>query len=167
MNVVLIGMPGAGKSRLGREVARLVGRRFIDTDKAVRDRYGSISALIEREGEDFFRRAERQEIRRAAAADKAVISTGGGAILDAENVAVLKKNGKFIYLKAGLDVLNVRSFLTARPLLKESGALEKLYAKRAPLYEKYADAVFDVDRDDVPNKVRALAKIIERLTEQV
>ena len=160
MNVVLIGMPGAGKSRLGREVARRTGMKFFDTDSMIREKYGPIPEIFRKYGEEKFREIEAREVARAAKADDAIVSTGGGTLMREKNALALARNGKFVYLKASPEVLSVRAFYTKRPLLEDAGSLFEMYAKRTPVYEKYADAVVDADTGDVDAKVDELEKII-------
>ena len=155
MNVVLIGMPGAGKSRLGRALAKATGMEFTDTDKIIRDNYGDIAEIFSGKGEEYFRLIETEAVRTAAGGDGRVISTGGGAVLKPENMEILRKNGLIVYLKADKETLLKRTAGSSRPLLKGNAELniENLLLKRSRLYEKYADVIVDANSDDVMKKV--------------
>ncbi|MBO4262760.1 MAG: shikimate kinase, partial [Clostridia bacterium] len=118
MNVVLIGMPGSGKSRLGKALAAKTGLKFFDTDALVREKYGDISDIFAKYGEDFFRRKETAAAIVAAANDGAVIATGGGIVVRPENMEILKKNALVIYLEASVATLVGRTRKRqSRPLL--------------------------------------------------
>ena len=157
MNLVLIGMPGSGKSATGRETARLSGRRVVDTDREIEKVYGDISAIFSNKGEEFFRNAEREIIRKVSAYKGVIISTGGGTVLSEENMALLKADGFVVYLKADAEVLSRRTARGGRPLL-EGGKdrIRKLMNERTPLYEKYADMTVDADSDDLEKKARLI-----------
>lgn len=139
MNIVLIGMPGSGKSTVGRRLARLLDRPFVETDALVEAREGrAIPELFARGGEDAFRAAETRAVRAAAAMDGAVISTGGGAVLRAENMEVLSAGGVVLFLDRAPEEIAGEDH-GGRPLL--AGGRERvfaLYTARIPLYRKYA-----------------------------
>lgn len=148
MNLVLCGMPGAGKTSAGKILAELSGRKFFDTDEAIAARFGEISQLFQEKGEGFFRAEEKNLCRRLSKEDGLVVATGGGTVLDEENAALLKANGMIIYLRARAQTLLSRlSGEDGRPLLK--GDLEQrllsLYGERAAIYEARADAAVDTD----------------------
>lgn len=139
VNIALIGMPGCGKTAIGREAALLTGMQFIDTDAWIEERYGSIEALFAI-GEAHFRSIESEAIAEAASLTGAVIATGGGSILREENMAVLQQIGKMAYVCRPLEnILNDLNDKT-RPLLKgKTHRLAELYKERKALYERYAD----------------------------
>ncbi|MDE6356514.1 MAG: shikimate kinase [Clostridia bacterium] len=148
MNIVLIGMPASGKSTVARELAKSLRRKAIDTDGEIIKEYGDINWIFAELGEESFRNIETEIIKACAALDKVVISTGGGCILRRENVNLLKRNGKIVYLSAGVQTLLKRvKGNSSRPLL--AGDAEKkllaLYEKRAPLYESAADYTVETD----------------------
>lgn len=118
MNIVLIGMMGAGKSTAGRLIAARTGRAFVDTDEEIEKRFGPIPALFAR-GEEHFRACERQVIAEVAGRSNAVIATGGGAAEDKRNVAALKTNGRLYYLSAPAEVLYRRCLGSDRPLARD------------------------------------------------
>ncbi len=148
MNVVLCGMMGCGKTTVARALAGLTGMECADTDEEVAKEHGRIADIFARDGEERFRTLERQAVRRVAARDGIVIATGGGCVLDAANVAELKKNGRIIFLRASLQTLAARlEGDTERPLL--SGGVQKRIAEllpaRTPAYMAAADFVVDTD----------------------
>src|SRR5215469_2648493 len=98
MNVVLTGFMGAGKSTVGRRLARLLGVDFIDTDAEIVKSHGRIAVIFEREGEAQFREYEREHLARATQRGAAVIAVGGGAVLDERNRATMRRNGVIVHL---------------------------------------------------------------------
>lgn len=150
-NIVLIGMPSSGKTTIGKALAARIGKRFADTDELIVGTTGkSIPEIFEKEGEKVFREIEKKVICDIAVNDGTVIATGGGVILDEKNVLALKRNGVIVYLDRKIDNLIATD---SRPLSSNVDDLKKLYAKRKPLYEKYAEITID-DNDDVATVVR-------------
>lgn len=142
-NIVLIGMPGSGKTSLGKDIAKRTGRTFRDSDKEIFAQTGRRPAEIIREdGEDAFRRIESGVIATLAKEHGLVIATGGGVVERKENMTALRRNGYFLYLKKRLAALATKD----RPLSQDMDALKALQARRAPLYEKVADLVVDNNR---------------------
>ncbi len=137
-NIVLIGMPGCGKSTVGKRLAERLGRPFLDTDTVIRERCGRTPAeIIEAEGEKAFREIESAVIREEIAPrNGCVIATGGGAVLRDENVKNLRKNGRLFFLDRPLELLAVSD---DRPLSKDRSLLEKRYAERYDRYCQSAD----------------------------
>ena len=135
-NIVLIGMSGCGKTFLGKEVARSMGREFIDTDDEVVNQIGmSIAEFFECHGEFAFREIEKNIICRLAQRNSLVISTGGGIVKDEENIALLKENGVIIWLTRDTELLEVGK---SRPLASTTTDAIKLYQERLPLYKNAA-----------------------------
>lgn len=144
-NIVLIGMPGSGKSTIGKKLAEKLGFEFIDTDDEIIKLEGrEIKDIFSHDGEGYFREKERDIIRSVAAKQSTVIATGGGAILSDENVRNLKMNGKLIFIDAPLNDLAATS---SRPLSSDRAALEKRYHERYGRYEEVADITVPVSRD--------------------
>ncbi|MGI6005097.1 MAG: shikimate kinase [Christensenellales bacterium] len=136
-NIVLIGMPGAGKSVVGREIARLLNRKFVDTDQLVLEKTGRPPAdIIVSDGEEAFRHVETQVLLAAARESGIVLSTGGGAVLRKENRTALRQTGRLYWLRRPLHMLAV----TDRPLSRDFGAL---YKARKPIYRAAADCEID------------------------
>lgn len=150
-NIVLIGMPSSGKTTIGKALAARTGKRFVDTDEMIVGTTGkNIPEIFAQEGEKVFREIEKKVICDIAVNDGTVIATGGGAILDEKNVLALKRNGIIVYLDRKIDNLIATD---SRPLSSNVDDLKKLYDKRKPLYEKYAEITID-DNDDVATVVR-------------
>ncbi|MDR0531472.1 MAG: shikimate kinase [Oscillospiraceae bacterium] len=133
-NWVIIGMPGAGKSTVGTELARRSGRKFIDVDWEIERRAGlSCGEIITQRGEEQFRALECEVVRELGARTGLVIATGGGTVLKDENVFALRQNGKLLWIRRGAD----RLATFERPLSKN---LREMEQTRRPFYEKAADA---------------------------
>ncbi len=156
-NVVLVGMPGCGKSVIAKELGRALGRPVCDTDDEVRHAEGlEISEIYELYGEDRFRRREEEVIRNVARGSGAVIACGAGAILREENIKELRRKSTVIFLRRGVDCLE-------SPRFTEAGeeALLRVYTERVPLYLAASDLIIDVvgtPKDTVRAIVRALYK---------
>lgn len=134
-NVVLIGMPGAGKTSCGRELARLLHRPFVDLDDAIALESGrEPSRIITEEGEEAFRRLETEAARRYGGRSGLVVACGGGIVTRAENYDLLHQNGTVVLIDRPLDQLSS----DGRPLSQAQG-IERLAAQRRPLYESWAD----------------------------
>ena len=139
--LVLIGAPGAGKTRIGKRVARLLDVPFIDTDKRIVALHGAITTIFENHGEPHFRALEREQVEKALG-EPGVVSLGGGAVLNPQTQADLEPL-RVVQLTVHPDALAGRN-LSNRPLLKDGvEAWKRLVAERAPLYDRLADASFD------------------------
>lgn len=144
-NIVLIGMPGSGKTTIGKKLAEKLSFEFIDTDDEITKLDGrEIKDIFSNDGERYFREKESEVIRFAAAKQSAVIATGGGAILNDENVRNLKMNGKLIFIDAPLGDL---AATLSRPLSSDRAALEKRYAERYDRYRSIADITLPISRN--------------------
>ena len=155
-NIVLIGMPSSGKSSVGRSLSDRSGRVLYDSDEMiVKDIDMPISSYFELYGEDGFRKIEKEVYRKLSLETSCIISCGGGAILDEDNMRRLKGNGLIVYLRRDLDKLESS---TERPLSSNRKDLESLFESRKGLYEKYADVCIDNndDIDDVVDKIGGL-----------
>lgn len=148
-HLFLVGMPGSGKTRTGKAVARRLKLPFLDLDRQVERSEGmTILELFERKGEATFRRLEKAALERAAQGRPAVVSCGGGVVLDADNRALLRRSGTVVWLSVPLDKLARRAPSGGkRPLLRDPGDLERLLAEREPLYREVADVIVDGGRE--------------------
>lgn len=164
MNIVLCGMMGAGKTTVGIKISDLTGMRWYDTDDLITDKYGKISSIFEFYGEARFREIESEIVRRVAAEDNCVISTGGGCVLKPENSVAFKENGgKIVFLKVDIGVLFERTGHTGddRPLLKNT-TFEKMKALldcRTPIYEGCADYTVDTNGKSVDEVAREIVSV--------
>lgn len=138
-NIVLIGMPGCGKSTIGAELARRSGRKFIDLDTLIEKQAGKpIPAIFKEDGEEAFRRLESQCARDAGAENSAVISTGGGIVTRKENYAPLHQNGVIVHILRDTEKLP----RAGRPV-SQSVDLDILWQQRRRLYAEFADCTID------------------------
>lgn len=138
-NIVLIGMPGCGKSTVGKQLQHLLDREFFDSDVEIVASAGTdIPSIFREQGEEEFRRLESAIIRRLADNTSCIIATGGGAVLKAENISALRKNGTLVFLDRPLSNLLPTD---DRPLSSNQEMLEKRYYERMPIYRACADMV--------------------------
>ena len=143
-NIVLIGMPGCGKSTVGKILAEKLRRELLDTDEEIIKADGrTIPEIFENDGEKLFRELETSAVKNVGKQLSKVIATGGGAVMKKENRDALKQNGTVIYLKKDLSLLS----LDGRPLSKNEDAVRKLYEERKDTYEAFADFTVEVNAD--------------------
>jgi shikimate kinase len=165
-NIFLVGPMGAGKSAVGRHLARTLHLTFVDSDEEVESRTGvDIAYIFEKEGEAGFRKREAAAIDDLTRLDSVVLATGGGAVIDPDNRSNLGGRGFVVYLYTTVDQQVVRTRKgRERPLLEKGnprGTLETLLQKRDPLYREIADLVVDTDG----RKVQSVAsEIIESIS---
>lgn len=144
-NIILIGMPGAGKSTVGVVLAKSIGYNFIDTDLVIQQDQGMIlHDIIKKYGTDGFNVIENNIICHIST-NKSVISTGGSAVYGKEAMQHLKSIGRILYLKLPYHEIKKRlgSLEKRGVLIKKGQTLEELYNERIPLYEKYADTIIN------------------------
>lgn len=142
-SIVLIGMAGCGKTTIGREAARLLGRPFLDVDDMITRRFGPIDGLFEK-GEPYFRQCESAEMLEACKVPGAVIATGGGTVTQPLNMEKLRESGVIVFIDRPIDRIVRDIDLSTRPLyVCGVEALYKTYVNRLPLYKKYADFIID------------------------
>jgi shikimate kinase len=166
VTLALVGMPGSGKSTVGRHLARHLGWRFIDSDHEIERRIGgSIRAFFEQHGEPAFRDLEQQVVTDLAKSADTVLATGGGTVLREANRAALKAFGKVIYLRSTPEDLYRRlRHDTHRPLLQvrdPQKRLRDLFAERDPLYRDAADFVIETGRPTVSTLVNMILMQLE------
>ena len=145
MIVYLVGMPGAGKSVVGKELAGMLGVPFLDLDDQIEREAGkSVAQIFSQDGEAAFRALEAQVLIKVGTSDPAVVACGGGVVLEQANRIALRNTGIAVYLDVPLEQLEARVRPAAdRPLIRETGDLEKLLAARGPLYREFAAHVVD------------------------
>ena len=166
-NIFLVGLMGAGKTSIGRLLARRLGKTFLDTDQEIERSTGvKIPVIYEIEGEAGFRVREARMLAELVLGGNLVLATGGGAVLMAQNRQLLAENGVVIYLRAAVhDLWNRTRHDKNRPLLKTAeplAKLEQLYAERDPLYREVADIIVDTGSQSLGS----LAHKLERKLEQ-
>lgn len=153
-NIVLIGMPGCGKSTIGRMLAEAMGRRFVDIDELIVQREGrSIPSIFEEGGEELFRQIEIEVTASLNHETGMVIACGGGVVTREENYYSLAENGRLIFVNRAIDVLPT----DGRPL-SQSTPLSRLYAQRLPLYRSWCDM-------EVENNGKPLEEVVEEIME--
>lgn len=170
MNIILIGYRCSGKTSVGKNLAQKLGWPFVDTDDRLKEKYGRpVSGLVEDEGWEGFRRLERDVIREVCSEDSCVIASGGGAVLDPENVAAMRKSGRVVWLKVSPQTVKqrmaedentdeIRPALTSKGLYAE--IIDVLQA-RTPIYEQAKDVSIDTDGNNIMEIVDLIMQEIE------
>ncbi|HEX5805889.1 MAG TPA: shikimate kinase [Macromonas sp.] len=166
MKLVLVGLPGSGKTTVGRQLARRLHLPFIDSDHVIEQRLGcSIKQFFEREGEPRFRDIEETVLDELTQGDSCVLSTGGGAVLRPANRACLRERGQVIYLRSTPeDVFRRVKHDRSRPLLQVDDPLQRLhdlFAVRDPLYRETAHYVVETGRPSVSTLVNMIVMQLE------
>ena len=140
-NIVLVGMPGCGKTTVGRALANMQGKRFVDADAVLEERVGrKITDIIPTDGEEAFRQMETDTLAELGKQSGLVIATGGGCVTRERNYPLLHQNGTILWLTRDLNKLPTHG----RPL-SQAGKLQQMYAVREPMYRRFADAVISND----------------------
>jgi shikimate kinase len=165
-SIALVGLPGSGKSTVGRQLARRLQLPFLDSDHAIEERLGcSIRDYFEREGEDSFRDVEEAVIDELTSLANGVLSTGGGSVLRPANRQHLRERGHVVYLRSSPDELFRRlRHDVNRPLLQVAdplGRLRDLYTERDPLYRETAHFVIETGRPSVSTLVNMIVMQLE------
>lgn len=157
MNLFLIGYRCSGKTTIGKSIARTIDWSFVDSDLLVIKKNGnSIKDIIDTAGWDAFRRMERSTLRQICTKDRQVVATGGGVVLDADNIKAMKASGTVVWLEASAATIQERmrqdkNTENFRPALTDKGRMEEIedmLLKRNPYYESAND--FSIHTDDVP-----------------
>jgi len=164
--LLLVGLPGAGKSTVGRQLGRRLGLPFHDSDHVIEQRIGcSIRDYFEREGEQAFRDVEEEVIRDLADGSDGVVATGGGVVLREANRQRLRAAGQVVYLRSTPEEIFRRlRHDTVRPLLQVGDPLDrlrKLHAERDPLYREAAHFVIETGRPSVATLVNMITMQLE------
>jgi len=167
-NIFLVGMMGAGKTSVGKVLARHLGKAFYDSDLVIETRTGvKIPIIFELEGEAGFRAREAAVIAELTALENVVLASGGGAVLDPRNRELLKARGTVVYLRASVNELwNRTRHDRNRPLLRTAdphARLCELHAQRDPLYREVADLTMETGSQSLKTLVMKLEQRLERL----
>lgn len=142
MNIVLIGMPGSGKSTLGEELAKMLGRELVDIDNMIVKAVGmSIPEIFSQYGEPVFRQYEHEQVFAVSRKDNCVIATGGGVVKDRNNYYPLHETGRIYQIKRALSLLPT----DGRPI-SQANSLEAIYNSRKEMYKYFRDAQIDNNR---------------------
>lgn len=165
MNIVLTGLRGSGKSKIGKLIAEKIKYNFVDIDKEIeKHEKTSIKNIVELHGWEYFRAVENGVAKKVAKLKKTVIATGGGTIIDKKNEKALKKNGKIIYLyvKPGIAAARILKSKNRPPLTNKESVEEEirhLYKERNGRYRESADIIFERSEDLEKDS----GKIVEKL----
>ncbi len=160
-NIVLTGMPGSGKTTIGKLIVQKTGKKFVDTDNLIREKCGcEISEIFEKHGEEYFRDIESEVISEISKENSLVIATGGGAVLREKNVDALADNGKIVFIDADINTLISTN---DRPLSNTPEKLLKLYDTRYCIYCERCDVKVNITRDACRNADRILDEFINIL----
>lgn len=145
MNIVLCGFMGSGKTTVGQELAKIMGRKFVDTDEMIEREQGiAIKAIFTVHGEDYFRDLEFECCKKISDFKNCIVSTGGGALTFERNVDALRQGGKIVFLDADFDVICQRiGNSKTRPLFQDREKARQLYDERRSKYLSAADFVID------------------------
>ena len=167
--IFLVGMMGAGKTTIGRSLAKILGREFVDLDQAIEARCGvPVSHIFEVEGEEGFRKRETLLLDEYSQQPGIVLATGGGAVLAAQNRRILAERGVVVYLRASDEELYRRVAKDRnRPLLQTANPrarVTELLTQRAPLYEEVAHVAFDTGSMPIAQAAGALVQLLKSTT---
>ena len=167
-NIVLIGPMGAGKSSVGKRLAKQLNRKFFDCDKVLEERTGvAITTIFELEGESGFRERETKILGELSTLENVVIATGWGAVLLEKNIQLITQNSIIIYLRASVNSQIKRTkHDKKRPLLQTKdrhATLQALAKARNPIYTKIADIIVDTDKQSISTSLEEITKQLPAL----
>ena len=163
-NIILIGMPGAGKSTLGVLLAKAMGKLFVDTDIIIQQKTKRLlQDIIDNDGTDAFLKLE-EDILLTVDEESTVIATGGSAVYSEKAMEHFKQNGKIVYLHVDFAEIEKRvtNITTRGIVLKNGKSLADAFDERKPLYDKYADVVIDCTGSTIENSVKMLAEKLSK-----
>lgn len=164
-NIILVGMPGAGKSTLGVLLAKATGKLFVDTDIIIQQKTKRLlQDIIDNDGTDAFLKLE-EEILLSVNEENTVIATGGSAVYSEKAMEHFRKNGKIVYLHVDFAEIEKRvtNITTRGIVLKNGKSLADAFDERKPLYDKHADIVVDCTGNTVEESVCQIKKCIDSL----
>ena len=164
MNVILIGMPGCGKSTCGVLVAKSMCKSFLDTDLLIQQNEGmKLSEIINKKGVEGFNEAERNSVL-TLYTKNCIIATGGSMVYHDDAMKKLKEDGVVIYLEISFKNMmrRIRNFKSRGVVLKEGYTPKDMYDERTTLYKKYADIVIDVNKNSIDNTVEAIITALKK-----
>ena len=162
-NIILIGMPGVGKSSVGVVLAKILGYRFLDSDLIIQEEEGKLlHEIISDEGLDGFIQVENR-VNQSINCHKSIVATGGSAVYGEEAMAHFKEIGTVVYLKSDYETISSRlgDLVVRGVAMKEGQTLKELYEERVPLYEKYADII--VDESGCRSVRETISKLLEKI----
>lgn len=165
-NIILIGMPGSGKSTIGVVLAKIMGFRFIDSDLLIQEQERKLlHEIITEQGLDGFNKIENQ-VNASIVANQSVIATGGSVVYGEEAMKHLGSIGTIIYLQLSCESLKERlGDLEERGVsIREGQTLEELYEERKPMYEKYADFTVNCEKKEIPQIAREIVKTVQQFS---
>ncbi len=171
-NIVLTGFMGCGKSTVGKRLAEALSYEFRDTDAMIEENYGkTISQMFAEDGEEFFRIAETELLRKLSTeAEGVVLATGGGMPMRKENATLLRKVGTVIFLEAKIETILLRlENDTGRPLADgedREARLRPLYEKRFPIYRETADYILDTESKSIDTIIEEIKTVAEHAAKQ-
>lgn len=162
-NIVLIGMPGAGKSTLGVLLAKAVNYGFVDTDLIIQRQNGKkLYQIIEENGIDYFLKLENDTLK-SLEMNNTIIATGGSAVYGEEAMENLKKIGHIVYIKLSLEEIlhRIKNIKTRGIVMKNGKTIADIYDERVHLYEKYADIIVDGENTSIESCVERVMESLE------
>lgn len=159
-NIVLIGMPGCGKTSIGRKAAELLNMKYVDTDEQIEIKEGrSINNIFTENGEKYFRIIESSIVAETSSVCGNIISTGGGVVLNEENITKLKRNGVIIFIDRAPELIINGVDTSGRPLLRgKADTIKILYEQRIGLYRRYADYTVE-NNESLESCIEAICEI--------
>lgn len=164
MNIILIGMPGCGKSTIGVVLAKMLGMDFLDSDVFIQNNEKrKLQEIIDSEGNERFLEIEKENILKIDV-DNTVIATGGSIVLKDEAMKHLKKNGKCLFIDVSYHILKKRIFnLDTRGIaMKQGQTIKDVYNERLPFYKKYADATIKSGNENRNETIKKAINIIKK-----
>ncbi len=171
-NIVLIGFMGCGKSTVGKKLANALSYEFSDTDAMIEEAYGkTISEMFAEDGEEYFRNAETELLKKLEAeAEGLVLATGGGMPMREENAALLRKIGTVVFLEASIETILERlQNDTGRPLADgedREARLRPLFEKRLPVYRSAADYILDTEGKSFYGMIEEIENVVGKATKK-